>query len=166
MFSRNMSDTQTELRDRLKGWMEAEDIPVEETSVETCYFRLIATKGRNLRVDELKAKPGIIYMTASTRLADSQIKKYESFTDEEKQTFMWAVRLTLIDKSNLIRIKDKITDPTWLMIQKVMYKEDLTREHFMEAGRPLLSGLVMVTWLLESQSGSTPTTSQSPGMYA
>ena len=161
-----MSDNHTELRDRLKGWMEAEKIPVEELSVEDCYFRLIATKGKNLRVNEFKARPGIVYLTAVMGLSKIQLQRYESLSDEDKQKFLWAIRFTLIAKNFIIQIKDKITDPTWLIIQKVMYKEDLTRAHFMEAGRELLTHLTMVTWLLESQSGSRPTKSQSPGMYA
>lgn len=162
----DMSDSHAELQRRLETWLRAEDIRFENKPNPQAYFHLLVQfNGVPLQVAEIMSKSGMIVITGVLRLSPNQITIFQEMQEEAQNKFFWDLRFTLNDRENHFQIKDDVSDPNWLTVQRILYVDDLKRSSFLNALKEIDSTFRRTLWLLDKHSGSPKPRSPPPSMY-
>jgi len=128
------SDSHEKLKKQIEGWLKDEEISFEERSTPShvSYFQLKASvQDFPIYVQELNQKRGCLMVHSSLSLGPHQLSAVLTKTPEEKAVLRGLIFSFLNTREFSFRIDENPEDKRWIMIQRILYVENLTREKLM-----------------------------------
>lgn len=151
-----MAEDKSELKEKVKGWLEKEGILKEEVENEKAEFHFIVNfpRGSTYISEVIKPKERDYLIVGSTiKLADEHYKALHSLPKAEKEAMLWQWRFDLLFRDAEFRMVPSAKELQGLEFTMTIYEEELSRVALMKALREIFKCKLYVIWRVAQMMG-------------
>jgi hypothetical protein len=141
------------LREKIEGWLKDEGISFENRAIpsQVSYFQIKANiQDFPIYVQELNQKRDCVLVHSFLMLNGAQISGIAPRTPDEKKSLRNSIFSFLKVREFSFRVNENYEDKRWIMIQRILYVEGLTRKELMNEIKDLRLRFRMVEDLIDN----------------
>jgi len=150
------SDKHDQLRKQIVGWFKDEDISYEERSTpsQVSYFQLKANvQDLPIYVQELNQKRGCLLVHSFLILDGDKLSAMIIKTPEERKALHDSIFSFLNAREFSYLISKNYEEKRWIMIQRILYVDNLTREKLLDEIKDLRLRFRVIEEIIDQSLG-------------
>lgn len=151
------------VRERVRQWISEEGNTVTLVDDPQCRFNLEVANQVGLRFNVFQpnvSRDGVLVI-GKIEVDQATRQNLSGLDSSERNEFLWDLKFDLLKSHFTFNMQPNGENPQFIIIQEVVYLDDLTKGKLIGALQHVNDGMLLVLWYLARRFGGTATSPQS-----